>query len=119
MINRYKKSDELSYALGTTLTIELLRKKIEHVKMVYLHSKTVKNETIEMIIQMCEGEKIPVVENDKVFTKLSEKENCFVIGIFKKYAADIDPVKSHLVLVNPANSGNLGTIIRTMAGLEF
>lgn len=116
MINRYKKNDETSYTLGTTLTIELLRKRIEQVRMVYLHSKTVKNETIEMVIRLCENNKIPIVENDKVFTKLSEKENCFVIGVFDKYESNLDFSNSQLVLVNPSNSGNLGTIIRSMVG---
>ena len=42
--------------------------------------------------------------------------DCFVVGIFEKYTDAVNPKKSHLVLVNPSNMGNLGTIIRTAVG---
>ena len=38
------------------------------------------------------------------------------MGLFRKYETDFDDKKSHLVLVNPSNMGNLGTIIRTSIG---
>ena len=38
------------------------------------------------------------------------------MGLFRKYETDFDGAKSHLVLVNPSNMGNLGTIIRTSIG---
>ncbi|MDD4184665.1 MAG: TrmH family RNA methyltransferase [Candidatus Izemoplasmatales bacterium] len=116
MLDRYKKSDETSYSLGTTLTIELLIKKPDKVKMVYVHSKAIRNNTFNQIEVLCRDNAIPLVENDKVFNKVSEKENCYVIGVFYKYIAAINNENNHLVLVNPSNSGNLGTILRSMVG---
>jgi TrmH family RNA methyltransferase len=63
--------------------------------------------------------KIDIVENDKIFNILSPKENCFVIGVFNKYRGNINYQKSNIVLVNPSNAGNLGTIIRTCKGFNI
>jgi TrmH family RNA methyltransferase len=41
------------------------------------------------------------------------------MGVFKKYATTLDENSNHLVLVEPRNMGNLGTIIRTMLGFQF
>lgn len=116
MVKKYKKDSNLSYTLGITLTIELLKFKLEFVAQVFIHSKTIKNESIYLIEELCKKNNIPIIYNDKVFNILSEKENCFVIGEFRKYTTNIDNANNHIVLVNPANSGNLGTIIRTMIG---
>ena len=40
-------------------------------------------------------------------------------SVFKKYESTLDPGKNHLVLVNPSDMGNLGTIIRTMIAFEI
>ena len=53
--------------------------------------------------------------NDKAFNILSPKGNCFVIGEFRKFAGMLSE-GSHIVLVNPSDAGNLGTILRTAAG---
>lgn len=53
--------------------------------------------------------------NDKAINKISQKENCFVAGVFNKYQCELT-IGSHIVLVNPGNMGNMGTIIRTLAG---
>ncbi len=116
MINRYKKSDETSYALGTSLTVELFKNRPDQVKTVYIHPESIKNDVFRWLERECTSRRIPFIENDRVFRKLSEKENCYTIGVFAKYEAEIAPDKSHLVLVNPGNAGNLGTIIRSMVG---
>ncbi len=116
MLNRYKKSDHISYTLGTTLTIELLKRRPEQADMVYVHPDMTKNETYYWLENKCHELGIQFVENLKVFNRLADKENCYSIGVFVKYENDIAPKNDHLVLVNPGNSGNLGTIIRTMIG---
>lgn len=116
MVKKYKKTDMVSYTLGTTLTIELLKKKIELVQRIYFHSKIDKNETYYQIESICKYNGIPMEFSDKVFNILSNKDNCFVIGEFKKFESSLDNKEPHVVLVNPSNSGNLGTIIRTAVG---
>ena len=115
-MKKYKKEDLESYTLGTTLTLELLNKKVDLVKRVYIHSKQEKNETLEKILNICNKYKIEVIYSDKIINSLSEKENCYVIGVFKKYETKLDYTKNHIVLVNPSNMGNLGTIIRSAVG---
>lgn len=118
-MKKYKKSDLESYTLGTTLTLELLNKKREYVSRVYIHSKQDKNETYDKIVNICKSNNIEIVYSDKVINTLSDKENCYVIGVFRKFKDDIDINKNHIVLVNPSNMGNLGTIIRSSIGFNI
>ena len=109
-IKPYKKGFDYSYTLGAFPTIELIKGHPETVKTVYIHSTFTDKDNI---IKLCKLHNIPVLENDKLISKLSDKENCFVIGIFEKYEDTLDVAKPHIILVNPSNMGNLGTIIRT------
>lgn len=114
-VKRYKKGDSLSYTLGTTLTIELLKQKAEICKLVYLHPD-LEGAGKERIIELCKEKSIPFEVNSKVFNILSQKENCFAIGVFEVFSCELEKGKNHVVLVNPSNSGNLGTIMRSMCG---
>lgn len=110
----YKKSAEYSYTLGAFPTIELIKSKGNIVKEVYLHSSF---HDSSLILELCKKYGISVSINDKLVQKLSDKENCFVIGVFNKYEEMLKEYCSHIVLVNPSNMGNLGTIIRTAIGM--
>ncbi len=112
-IKAYKKDAEYSYTLGAFPTIELLKTRPEEVLEVYVHSTFKDVKTIE---ELTRPYGIPVLHQDKIINKLSDKENCFVIGIVKKYQDILQADKSHVVLVNPGNMGNMGTIIRTAIG---
>lgn len=113
MIKPYKKGLECSYTLGAFPTIELLKIKPEIVQAVYIHSTFTDTQKIE---NLCSRYNIPILHCDKTITRLSDKENVFVIGVFKKYECHLNQKKSHIVLVNPGNMGNLGTILRTAVG---
>jgi TrmH family RNA methyltransferase len=112
-IKTYKKDFEYSYTLGAFPTIELLKTRPKEVLEVYVHSTFTDVETIE---KLAKPYGIPVLRQDKIINKLSDKENCFVVGILKKYRDVLQSDKSHVVLVNPSNMGNMGTIIRTAIG---
>ena len=60
---------------------------------------------------------ISITYDDKVFGRLSKKESHFVAAAFDKFYSELDYSKNHVVLVNPSDMGNLGTIIRTLLGL--
>jgi len=115
-VKKYKKTDQVSYTLGLTLTIELLLKKPDKVRNVYLHSTINKNDAYYKIEDLCQENNIPFLQSDKPFNILSNKENCYVIGEFEKFDKEIEKDQNHVVLVNPSNAGNLGTIIRTAVG---
>lgn len=112
-IKTYKKEAGYTYALGAFPTIELLKTRPEEVLEVYVHSTF---PDITAIEKLAKPYGIPVLLQDKVIHKLSDKENCFVVGIVKKYQDRLESNQSHIVLVNPGNMGNMGTIIRTAVG---
>jgi len=117
-IQRYKHESEYSYTLGMSLTIELLVKRPQDVSQVFISSSIEKNKSFEYLEQLCKDSGIPMETNDKIFNLLSAKGNCFVIAVFSKYECMLND-KDHLVLVNPADAGNLGTIIRTAVGFNI
>lgn len=111
---KYSKKDENSFALGITLLFYLLENRKEDVKRIYLSPSFEKNETYQKIVKEAKQNKIPLIENNvKIFKDLSEKDNCLAIGEFSKRFFDLEKDKNHLVLVNPSNMGNLGTILRS------
>ena len=115
-IKRYKKEDSTTYCLGATVSMEYLNIRPKDVMKVYVHSAFYESETKEKIRKICDEQGISCETNDKVFQILSQKENCFVIAVIRKYRCELEKDASHVVLVNPGNAGNAGTIIRSAAG---
>lgn len=115
----YKKDFEHSYSLGVFPTLELLEYKKEQIIKILISSKGEKNHGVMKIIDACNSLNIEVQVNDKALNRISPKENCYAIGVFKKYDLELKRDKNHIVLVNPSDMGNLGTIIRTSIGFEI
>lgn len=113
-IKPYKKEAGYSYTLGAFPTIELLACRPFLVKEVLVHSSFTDRETVDAL---CGKAGIPVTVSDKTIARLSDKENCFVVGVFEKYTESLKGDAPHIVLVNPGNMGNLGTILRTAAAM--
>ena len=113
---RYRKDDPVSYALGITLTFELLRFKPQQVNRVYIHSSLKPGETFDKLQKLCREAQVEMIQADKIFNVLSQKENCYVIGEFRKWEEPLEADASHIVLVNPSNAGNMGTIMRSALG---
>ena len=113
-VKPYKKGAEYSYTLGAFPTIELLKSRPGTVREVLVHSTFPEKATID---ELCGRHNIPVVVADKQISRLSDKENCFVVGGFDKYTENLRKDKPHIVLVNPSNMGNLGTILRTAVAM--
>lgn len=118
-IKRYQKKYDYSYAFGTFPVIELLKKHPEKVLKILLQSRAEDSEGVEEIISLCEKNRIPFEYADRTIERISVKENTYVVGLFKKYKLELERDTDHLVLVNPSNLGNIGTIIRTMLGFGF
>ncbi len=116
-IQRYKHELGVSYTLGATLTYELINCAPESVTRIFVSpsADVGGSEGISRLLERCRELGLPVEEGDKAFHILSPKGNCFVIGEFRKTEKRLSP-GMHLVLVNPSDAGNLGTIIRTAAG---
>lgn len=115
---KYKKEDEISYSFGGFPTYELLKNKPHSIKEILIHEKLELNEQSQKILQLAKQLKIKITTNGKLVEKLSQKGNVFIIGIFKKYKQIIESNANHILLVNPSDMGNLGTIIRVMLGFD-
>jgi len=116
-LKTYKKDSEYSYALGASPTIELLQNRPrECFRVIFSPSYADKDDKIK---NLCQKYKIPFEENQKTMNILSPKENCYVIGAFNKQNQKnqtIDENKSHIILDNPSDMGNLGTVMRSCVG---
>ncbi len=121
MTNRlkpYKKDFDYSYTCGGYATIELIKTRPELIICIYIHSSY--NDK-EGIIKLCKENNLAYFLSDKVFTAINQKENSYILAVFRKYHNErmLARDKPHIVLVNPSDMGNLGTIIRTMAGMNI
>lgn len=114
-IKRYKKNFEFSYTLGVFPTVELMKYKKECTAKIFVSEKGLENEGVQKLINSAEKEGIPCEISDKVINRISSKDNCYAAGVFFKYEDRLSE-GNHLVLVNPSDMGNLGTIIRTSLG---
>ena len=112
-IKPYKKDFEYSYTLGAFPTFELLSAKPGEVLGIYASSSFT---DMDKLRNTCNEKGVSFNINDKLINRLSDKGNVYVAGVFKKYTQTLDKTRPHLVLVNPSDMGNLGTIIRTAVG---
>ena len=119
-MDRYDKRGDVSYALGTTLVFELLLRKPESALRVYVSPLQKRDDTYGKLKALAEVNDIPLIENNsKIFKALSGKDNCMAIGEFRKFSSPLPKEKNHVVLVNPSNMGNLGTILRSAAAFNL
>lgn len=112
---KYDKKSSTSFSIGMFATIELLQNRKESVVGVYYSSKIKMNEKVEEVFNYCKKNSIPVLERTKFVESIAGKENVFLLGEFKKEEGRIEN-GNHLVLVNPSDMGNMGTILRTSLG---
>lgn len=115
-LKKYQRKFDYSYAFGTYPTIDLLKHKRDTVLKVLLNSHHDGSEGVVEVQRLCSELGVKIEEQDRAIEKIAFKENTYTVGVFKKYECELNGEKNHLVLVEPRNMGNLGTIIRTMLG---
>jgi TrmH family RNA methyltransferase len=113
-LKTYKKGFDCSYSLGVFPTLELLAARPEAVRQVVLSTSSAENTGVSKIKSICADRGIDVRVDDRQIAALVRKGNCYALGVFGKYPMRLDPLTNHVVLVNPSDAGNLGTIMRTM-----
>jgi TrmH family RNA methyltransferase len=116
ILKPYKKEFDFTYALGAFAAIEALEARPGSVRAVYLHSRM---EDDSKLVGLCEEHSISVVREDRCLSRIVQKENIFAVAVVDKFAADLSADRSHIVLVNPSDTGNLGTILRTAAAFNM
>jgi TrmH family RNA methyltransferase len=118
-LKKYDKKYDYSYTYGIYPTLDLFKYRAAQVSRVVLNPDGDKNKGFEEIIQLCKRHRVPFEFNTPLIEKIAAKENTYVVGVFNKYKSSIQAERNHVVLVNPSDPGNLGTIIRSMAGFAF
>ena len=118
MLKTYTKKLDYSYAVGVYPTLELLRNRSKEIEKIILDERGNKNVGLDEIVECCRKEEINTETNRTLVHKLAKSENAYCLGVFKKYRRDVETAQNHVVLVNPSDMGNLGTIIRTMLAFD-
>ena len=117
-LSPYKKDFSYSYVFGLFPIVELIDNMPSAIFRIIVSSKLAASGR-EVIEARAKGEGLDIVCDDRTVERLSPKENCFAIGVFRKFETEIDPEKNHIVLVNPSDKGNLGNIVRTAVAFGF
>ena len=118
MLKTYTKTLDYSYSMGVYPTLELLQSRPKEVKKILLDDRGNKNAGLDKIIEYCGKEGINTETNRILVHKLAKSENAYCVGVFRKYQGNLEKAQNHVVLVNPSDMGNLGTIIRTMLAFD-
>ena len=120
-LTRYKHDFDHSYALGATLVFELLKTNPSLINRVFIRPDIKHGEDLEKILSILRDKHVDVIETTKAFNILGAKDNCLLAAEFRKPNSSLvfTPETPHLVLVNPSDSGNLGTIMRSAVAFGY
>lgn len=117
-MNKYSIEDKTTYCLGMSLTIEALKNKAQYIDEIYLSSKASNNEQLSYLLELCNKNNIKPKYDDELISKLSIKENCYCIGVFRKFYSNLQSNK-HIVLYGFNNFGELGTVLRSAVSFDY
>ena len=116
-LEAYKSELDYSYAPGIFPSMECLTYRPDKVRRLLVHSSAAGREGTDKLCALAERHGIRIEEADRALGRISGKENCYAAAVFGKFGDEPDPEKPHVVLHNPGDSGNIGTILRTALGL--
>lgn len=106
----YQKKFDHSFTLGAYPTFELLEKRPDEVRVIYLHPRA-NEEIVEKVQELSKQHKIEISDSPRFFSAL-KKDNVFLAAKFTKYESTLED-EDHLLLHEPEVLGNLGTILRS------
>lgn len=118
-VKPYKKEFTYSYTEGVFPTIELIDYAPETVLRIITSSKSNNNTGVALLKEKCCALNIPFTEEDNTIARICPKGSVMAVGVFSKRQQQLNRNNNHIVLVNPADMGNLGTILRTAAAFSF
>ena len=72
---------------------------------------------VARVRRTCADHGIEVITDARTVRTLSGRGNSWVMAAFTPWQDTLDEAADHLLLVRPADPGNVGTIVRTMIGL--
>ena len=115
-LEAYAKDLPYSYALGLFPASELMKKRPELARRLLISERAEDSEGLRALRQLCAEQGVREEHADRVLSRMSGKENCFAAVVFDKFRSELSADGNHLVLHNPGDRGNLGTMLRTALG---
>lgn len=116
-LSGYKPELDYSYAPGIFPSMECLLARPEKVRRLLIHSGAEGREGIGKLLALAGERGIRAEEADRALSRISGKENCYAAAVFSKFEDALDPEKPQVLLHQPGDAGNVGTILRTALGL--
>lgn len=118
-LQNYQKELDYSYAPGLFPSLEAVKKQPQLVLRILLSSKLIQTPAINEMHSLCKSHGIRTEIADRALARLSGKENVYVAAVFKKQDDELSKDSRHLVLHQPSDKGNMGTMLRTALGFNF
>ncbi len=115
----YSRNLDYSYALGLYPAMQALKNAPQRVQRMLISSRLGKGEGALALLSACEQNNIRVEEADRLLRRVSGKDNCYAAAVYQKEGGQLSQSANHLVLVNPMDAGNLGTILRAALGFSY
>ncbi len=116
-LSGYKPELDYSYAPGIFPSMECLLARPEKVRRLLIHSGAEGREGIGKLLALAGERGIRAEEADRALSRISGKENCYAAAVFSKFEDALDPEMPQVLLHQPGDAGNVGTILRTALGL--
>ena len=86
ILRPYKKEFEYSYTSGAYATMELLSARPRQMEKVIIHSAYKDTERLKAL---CHEKSVPLQQDDRLFKRINQKENTYVLGLFSKYTCQL------------------------------
>ena len=115
-LDPYDKKLSYSYALGIFPALKLLENRPDCVTRLLLSPDGLNSDGVQKLRDRCAELGIREEMAERVLRRESKKNNCFAALVFDKYNSKLESAANHVVLHRISDSGNLGTILRTLLG---
>lgn len=115
-LEAYDRSLPYSYAPGLFPSHALLDARPELARRLLVRSDGENSEGLRALAAKCEALGIRTETADRALERISRKENCYAALVFDKFSSRLAEEENHVVLHNPSDMGNLGTIVRACLG---
>ncbi|MCL2810910.1 MAG: TrmH family RNA methyltransferase [Clostridia bacterium] len=116
-LEAYHRDLPYSYATGIFPATECLHACPDRCLRLLVHSRAKESGGVGQLTEACEQAGIRVEQADRALERIARKENCYAAMVFAKQAADLDANAAHVVLHHPADSGNVGAVLRNCLAL--
>ena len=117
-LEAYSRDLDYSYALGLFPASQLMQKRPDLARRLLVSSKAEDSQGLSALRASCRQYHVREEIADKALSRVSSKENCFAAVVFDKFQGALTD-GNHLVLHNPSDKGNLGTMLRTALGFGY